>query len=284
MDAGVPIKEPVAGVSVGLMIDKEKKSGKHVLITDILGIEDFSGDMDFKVAGTKNGITAIQLDIKIDGLTDEIVKTTLERAKVARMEILEKMLAAIPTPRTSVSQYAPKVKVIKVPTERIGEVIGPGGKIIRNIIAKTGATVDVNDDGSVFISGTEAEGVAKAVEWVEGLTHEVEVGEEFEGEVTRILPFGAFVEILPGKEGMVHVSQMTTGFVDDPSQVVSIGQKVKVRVMEIDDQRRVNLSMLFGADAEKKAAERPQNSRGGGDRGGRGRGRRGGFGGGRRRY
>lgn len=276
MDAGVPIKEPVAGISVGLMSNEEK----FVLLTDIMGIEDFSGDMDFKVAGTKNGITAIQLDIKIDGLTDEIIEGTLERAKTARLMILEKISKVIEAPRASVSQYAPKVKVIKIPTEKIGEVIGPGGKVIRNIIASTGATVDVNDDGSVFISGTDAEGVQKAINWVEGLTHDVQPGEEFEGEVKRILPFGAFVEILPGKEGMVHVSQMSTAFVDDPNQIVQIGQKVKVRVLEIDDMHRVNLSMLFGEDAEKRPVER-RESHGGGDR--HGGGRRGGFGG-RRRF
>jgi len=291
MDAGVPIKEPVAGISIGLMTDKSAKGGKYVLLTDILGIEDFSGDMDFKVAGTKNGITAIQLDIKIDGLTDAIVEETLDRAHTARMGILKEMLTVIPEPRTHVSQYAPKVRVVKIPTEKIGEVIGPGGKIIRNIIATTGATVDVNDDGSVFISGTDAEGVQKAVDWVEGLTHEVTVGEEFEGKVSRILPFGAFVEILPGKEGMVHVSQMSAGFVDDPNQVVAIGDTVKVRVMEIDDMHRVNLSMLFGEDAEKKAAERrsggdsPRYRSGDAGRGGRGGGsRRGGFDRRRRRY
>jgi len=281
MDAGVPIKEPVAGISVGLMSDKNK----FVLLTDILGIEDFSGDMDFKVAGTKNGITAIQLDIKIDGITDEMVDQTLERARTARMMILDKITAVIATPRQTVSQYAPKVRVIKIPTERIGEVIGPGGKVIRNIIATTGATVDVNDDGSVFISGTDADNVQKAVEWVEGLTHDVEPGEEFEGEVKRILPFGAFVEILPGKEGMVHVSQMSVDFVDDPAKLVTIGQKVKVRVMEIDDMHRINLSMLFGEDAEKKSAERrdARGGSGGGDRHGGG-GRRGGFDRGRRRF
>lgn len=284
MDAGVPIKEPVAGISIGLMSDKKN----FVLLTDILGIEDFSGDMDFKVAGTKNGITAIQLDMKIDGLTDEIIEETLERAKVARMMILGKIDAVISSPRQAVSQYAPKIKVIKIPTERIGEVIGPGGKVIRNIIATTGATVDVNDDGSVFISGTDAANVQKAVEWVEGLTHDVEVGEEFEGEVKRILPFGAFVEILPGKEGMVHVSQMSVDFVDDPAKIVTIGQVVKVRVMEIDDMRRINLSMLFGEDAEKKSAERRESrgGAGGGDRGGHRGGGRGGYGGGggRRRF
>ncbi|KKU83480.1 polyribonucleotide nucleotidyltransferase [Candidatus Gottesmanbacteria bacterium RIFCSPLOWO2_01_FULL_49_10] len=246
MDAGVPIKEPVAGISVGLMTDKKK----FVLLTDIMGIEDFAGDMDFKVAGTKNGITAIQLDIKIDGLTDEIVKETLGRAKTARMKILEKMLSVLPSSRKNLSQYAPKVQVVKVPTEKIGEVIGPGGRMIRQIIAVTGASVDVNDDGSVVISGTP-DGVEKAVVWVQGLTRDVQPGEEYEGEVKRILPFGAFVEILPGKEGLVHVSQMATGFVRDPNDVVSLGKKVKVRVVEIDDQHRINLSMLFGEDANK---------------------------------
>lgn len=246
MDAGVPIKAPVAGISIGLMTDAKK----HVLLTDIMGIEDFAGDMDFKVAGSRNGITAIQLDIKIDGLTDEIVKETLDRARDARLQILDTMLAVIPEPRKTLSQYAPKVKVVKIPTEKIGEVIGPGGKMIRQIIAVTGATVDVEDDGSVMVSGTE-EAVEKAVAWVEGLTKDVQPGEEYEGEVKRILPFGAFVEILPGKEGMVHVSQMSTGYVSSPNDIVAIGQKVKVRVMEIDEQKRVNLSMLFGEDARR---------------------------------
>ncbi len=247
MDAGVPIKEPVAGISIGLMTDKKK----FVLLTDIMGIEDFAGDMDFKVAGTKNGITAIQLDMKIDGLTDEIIEGTFERARVARMKILEKMLSVIATPRKSLSQYAPKVQVVKIPVEKIGEVIGPGGKMIRNIIATTGATVDVEDDGSVMISGVDQTAVQKAVDWVTGLTREVTVDEEFDGEVKRILPFGAFVEILPGKEGMVHVSQMSTGYVNKPEEVVKIGQKVHVRVMEVDDMHRINLSMLFGEDAKK---------------------------------
>lgn len=259
MDAGVPIKAPVAGISVGLMTDKGNAS-KYVLLTDIIGMEDFAGDMDFKVAGTEKGITAIQLDIKIDGLTDQIVEETLERARVARMEILKKMLAVISEARKSLSQYAPKIQMIKIPTERIGEVIGPGGKMIRQIIAVTGATVDVEDDGSVVIAATSEEMVAKAVAWVEGLTKDVQVGEEYEGEVKRILPFGAFVEILPGKEGMVHVSQMSTDFVRDPGDVVKLGDKVKVRVMEIDDQHRVNLSMLFGEDA-KAAPPRERSGR-----------------------
>lgn len=260
MDAGVPIKEPVAGISIGLMTGPKK----YVLLTDIMGIEDFAGDMDFKVAGTKNGITAIQLDVKIDGLTDEQIHETFVRAKEARMKILEKMLSVIPSSRTSLSQYAPKVSVVKIPTEKIGEVIGPGGKMIRNIMASTQTTVDVDDDGSVVISGMDDQAVKKAVDWVTGLTRDVQVGEEFEGEVKRILPFGAFVEILPGKEGMVHVSQMSTEYVSKPEDVVTIGQKVKVRVMEIDEQRRVNLSMLFGDDAKKAPPrERREGGHGG---------------------
>jgi polyribonucleotide nucleotidyltransferase len=282
MDAGVPIKEPVAGISIGLMTDKYHKTDKYVLLTDILGIEDFAGDMDFKVAGTKNGITAIQLDVKVDALTNDMVKETLEKARVARMMILGKMLAVLPESRKALSQYAPKVTRVTIPVEKIGEVIGPGGKMIRQIIATTGSTVDVEDDGTVMISGISEEGVLKAVEWVKGLVKEIKVDEEYEGAVKRILPFGAFVEILPGKEGMVHVSQMTTGFVSDPNDVVKLGQVVKVRVMEIDDQHRVNLSMLFGDDAKAK-----QESRGGdrgGDRGGRPSGGRGGFSRGPRRY
>jgi len=248
MDAGVPILKPVAGISIGMMSDGEK----YELLTDIIGLEDFSGDMDFKVAGTDTGVTAIQLDVKILGLTVEQIKAILDRAKTARLEILEKMLATIPASRANLSQYAPKIEQVKIPVEKIGEVIGPGGKMIKNIIATTGAQVDVEDDGTVAISGTDDESVKKAVEWVKGLVREVQVGEVFEGEVKRILPFGAFVEVLPGKEGMVHVSKMSTEFVKDPNDVVQIGQKVKVRVAEIDEQGRVNLSMLFGTDAEAK--------------------------------
>ncbi|MBI2032364.1 MAG: polyribonucleotide nucleotidyltransferase [Candidatus Levybacteria bacterium] len=215
----------------------------EIILTDILGLEDFSGDMDFKVAGTTTGITAIQLDVKIPGLTLEQIKETFQKAKDGRLFILEKMLTIMPNYRNEVSEYAPKIDQIKIPVDKIGEVIGPGGKMIRHIIAQTGATVDVEDDGTVTISGTTEESVKMATDWVSGLTREVTIGENFEGEVKRILPFGAFVEILPGKEGMVHVSQMAEGFVKNPSDVVQIGEKVKVRVIEIDEQGRVNLSM-----------------------------------------
>ena len=257
MDAGVPIKKPVAGISVGMMSDEKQ----YELLTDIIGLEDFSGDMDFKVAGTDEGVTAIQLDVKIPGLTVEQIKDILERARVARLEILEKIKTVMPEPRANLSQYAPKIEMLKIPVEKIGELIGPGGKTIKNIIATTGATVDVEDDGSVAISGTTDEAVDKAMDWVKGLTREVTVGESFEGEVKRILPFGAFVEFLPGKEGMVHVSKMSTEFVKDPNDVVSIGQKVKVRVVEVDEQGRINLSMLpEGADDRGRGGRPPFGS------------------------
>lgn len=252
MDAGVPIIKPVAGIAMGLMTRPGKEESEYQILTDIIGLEDFSGDMDFKVAGTDAGITAIQLDVKIAGLTIEQIVEIIEKAKAARMFILGKMHEVIAEPRKRVSTYAPKIETLKIPVEKIGELIGPGGRIIKNIIATTGATVDVEDDGTVSISGISEEQVQSAVQWVSGLTREVTVGEEFEDcEVKRILPFGAFVEFLPGKEGMVHVSQMSTDFVQNPADVVQIGQKVKVRVAEIDDQGRINLSMLFGEDANK---------------------------------
>jgi polyribonucleotide nucleotidyltransferase len=247
MDAGVPIKKPVSGIAMGLV----SKDDKYTILTDILGLEDFSGDMDFKVAGTDSGITAIQLDVKILGLTLDQIKEVFEKAKKARLFILEKMNQVIKESRKEVSEYAPKIEQVQIPVDKIGEVIGPGGRVIKNIIATTGATVDVEDSGIATISGTDEEAVAKAVEWVKGITREVKVGEIFEeAEVKRMLPFGAFVEFLPGKEGMVHVSKMKEGFVRNPSDVVEIGQKVKVKVIEIDDQGRTNLTMLFGESGQ----------------------------------
>ncbi len=201
-------------------------------------------------------MTWIQLDVKIDGLTNEIIKNTLERARVGRIHILEKMLKVLPSPRTSLSQYAPRVTIINVPQEKIGEVIGPGGKVIRQIIADTGCDVNVDDDGRVTISGTDPAKVEIAHKWISGIIKEIKPEEVYKGIVKRILPFGVFVEILPGREGMVHVSQLSTEYVSDPSQVVAIGQQVTVRVVEIDDQGRVNLSMLFGEDAKKRPLQR----------------------------
>lgn len=260
MDAGVPITAPVAGISIGMMSDEKD----YVLLTDIIGLEDFSGDMDFKVAGTEKGITAIQLDVKIPGLTDEQVKEILARARSARMQILEKMTAVISEPRAALSEYAPKIEQIQIPVDKIGEVIGPGGKNIKAIIAQTGADVDIDDNGIVSISGVSADAVKSASDWITGMTRDVAVGEIFEGTVKRMLPFGAFVEYLPGREGMVHVSKMKAGvFVKDPSEVVAVGDSVRVKIAERDQQGRINLTMILDGDGGGQP-DRPQG--GGGHR------------------
>lgn len=248
MDAGVPISSPVAGIAMGMISD----DGKAVILSDILGIEDFNGDMDFKVAGTKKGITAIQMDVKKNVLDLKLLEKALAQAKKGRLFILGKMLRALPVSRRKVSEFAPKVAMIRIPEEKIGEVIGPGGKTIRKIIAETGASVDVENDGSVSISAPDQASVDQAAKWIEGLIREVKVGEVFpEAEVKRLVPFGAFVEILPGKEGLVHVSKMAPGYVKDPADVVKVGQKVKVKVVEIDELKRINLSMVFGPQPDR---------------------------------
>lgn len=250
MDAGVPIKAPISGVAMGLVTGKtEGAEGDYVILTDIAGEEDFNGDMDFKITGSEKGVTSIQLDVKISGLTDEIMEKTLTQAKAARSFILKKMLAVLDQPRQKISRYAPKVAVIHVDPEKIGEIIGPGGRVIRKLIEDTGAAIEVEDDGSVNISGVDEASVNAAIARIEGLTQEAKVGEVYEGEVKRIQPFGAFVEILPGKEGLVHVSKMSRGYVEDPNKVVNLGQKVSVKVTEIDERGRINLSMLI--DEEK---------------------------------
>jgi len=230
-------------------------------LSDILGLEDFNGDMDFKVAGTKKGVTAIQMDVKKNILDVGLLKKALEQAKKGRLFILDKMLQALPTAREKISQFAPKVEILRVPEEKIGEVIGPGGRMIREIIAETGASIEVEDDGTVNVTAPGKESVDKAIAWIKGLTREVKVGEVFEeGVVKRIQPFGAFVEILPGKEGLVHISKMAAGFVEDPNDVVKIGQKVKVKVVEIDEMKRINLSMVFGEKQprESRPTRRPR--------------------------
>ena len=247
MDAGVPISAPVAGIAIGLATGDKK----HVILTDIAGIEDFNGEMDFKVAGTEKGITAIQLDVKNSGLTSEIIEETLQRAREARIFILGKMTKVLPSARKKLSQYAPKVQLVQIDKDKIGDVIGPGGKIIRQIIEKTGCEVNVEDDGQVTISGVKKEDVQRAVDWVKSLVREVKEGEIFEGVVKRIQPFGAFVEVLPQKEGLVHVSQMADRFINDPKEVVSLGDKVKVKVREIDERGRINLTMLL--DGKKRS-------------------------------
>jgi len=265
MDAGVPITSPVSGIAMGLIIENDKK---FVVMSDIMGLEDFMGDMDFKVTGTKDGVTAIQLDVKTLNLSIEILEEALKQAKKGRAHILDVMLKTIKTPRERVSTFAPKIQVVKVPVEKIGEVIGPGGKTIKRIIAETGAQVEVNNDGSVNISGIDAEAVNKAVSEVEALVKEVKSGEIYTGEVKRIQPFGAFVEILPGKDGLVHISDMSEGFVKNPEDVVKIGDKVEVRVKEVDNLGRINLSMLLdpSKDKEKTQPVRRFNDRNNGKR------------------
>lgn len=241
MDAGVPIKTPIAGIAMGLL---SKSDDDYMILTDIMGIEDFSGEMDFKVTGSTIGITAIQLDVKNKGLTDKMIEEILERAKNARLFILGKMNAILSKPRKDVSEFAPRVVVLYPPADKIGEIIGPGGRNIRALIAKTETEINVDDDGKVTITGLDKDKVQMAKESIENITREVKPGETFEGEVKRILPFGAFVEFLPGKEGMVHVSKMGKGFVKSPEEVVKIGQKVKVEVIQIDAQGRINLRLL----------------------------------------
>ena len=260
MDAGVPIKAPVAGIAMGLVIED---SDKYAVLSDIMGIEDFNGDMDFKIAGTDSGITALQLDVKTLSLTHKILKEAITQAKEARAVVMDAVKSGIKEPRKSVSSFAPKITVVKIPKEKIGEIIGPGGKTIKKIMADTGANVDVEDDGSVSISGITSEIMQSAVEIVEGMVKEIQAGEVYEGVVKRVQPFGAFVEILPGREGMVHVSDMGAEFVSNPEDVVSVGDKVQVRVKEIDNLGRTNLSMNMDPSKDKEKGDRDDNRRGG---------------------
>ena len=238
MNAGVPIKAPVAGIAMGLV-----NEGEHfTILTDIQGMEDALGDMDFKVAGTAKGITAIQMDIKIHGLSREILLAALQQAQKGRMFILGKMAECIDKPAEHLSPYAPKIITLTIPVDRIRDVIGSGGKIINKIISETGVKMDVEEDGHVYIATPDEEAAQRAKKWVEELTHEVQVGETYLGKVTRLMKFGVFVEILPGKEGMVHVSQLATRRVEKPEDVVHEGDEIMVKVTEIDDKGRINLS------------------------------------------
>ena len=237
LDAGVPIKAPCAGIAMGLM----KEGDNYVILTDIMGMEDHLGDMDFKVVGTRKGITALQMDIKIDGLTTEIMAKALEQARVGRMEIIGKIEATLPEPRPELSKYAPRMVSFAIPQSKIGTVIGPGGKTIKGIQETTGVEISIEEDGTVFISSPNALAVETAKSMVEGLTAEVEVGKEYKGKVTRIMNFGAFVEILPGKEGLVHISKLSKKHVKKVEDVVSIGEEIVVKVEEIDKQGRINL-------------------------------------------
>lgn len=241
MDAGVPIKAPVAGISTGLITDDEDPS-KYVMLTDIQGLEDFFGDMDFKVGGTHKGITAIQVDIKIDGLTYDIIKEAFERTKVARDYILDEiMLKQIAEPRKEISKYAPSIINTTIKVDKIRDVIGPGGKMINKIIAETGVKIDIEEDGRVFIYSTDSEAGQKALAMIEDIVREIEVGGVYEGTVTKLMSFGAFVDVGCGKEGLLHISKISKARIDKVEDVLKVGDKVTVKVYEIDDQGRINL-------------------------------------------
>ena len=255
MDAGVPIKAPVAGVAMGLIKDVE--SGKVAVLTDIQGLEDFLGDMDFKVAGTMNGITAIQMDIKIKGIDEAILRQALSQALDGRLFILGKMLETLPQPRAELSPYAPKIVSFMINPEKIAEVIGPRGKMINKIIEETGVKIDIEDDGSVFIATNDAQAAAKARRLIEGIAKDVEVGEVYTGKVVRMMNFGVFVELLPGKDGMIHISKLAKGRVEKCEDVVKIGDELEVKVVEIDSQGRVN---LIRNDIEYDNMEMPRRS------------------------
>ena len=239
MDAGVPITAPVSGIAMGLVTEgKEWK-----VLTDIAGIEDHLGDMDFKVAGTKEGITALQMDIKIQGVTAEILKKALEDAKVARLKILETMLAAIPSSRENLSEFAPRITTVKINPDKIGGLIGPGGKNIKKIIAETGAKIDINDDGTVHVSSSDPKAVQAALDQIKSVTEEAEVGKIYQAKVRKIMPFGAFCEILPGLDGLVHVSEIADGFVKKVEDHLKVGDSVTVKVTAVDENGKISLSI-----------------------------------------
>ncbi len=238
MNAGVPIKRPVSGVAMGLV----KEGDAYTILTDIQGMEDALGDMDFKVAGTTEGVTAIQMDIKVAGIDRNILSSALQQAKRGRAFILGKMLECIAEPAAELSPYAPRVETIKIKVDKIRDVIGTGGKVVKKIIDETGVEIDIHEDGNIFISSVDAEGMKKAKQMIEDIVREVEVGEVYTGKVTRLMKFGAFVEVLPGKEGLCHISQLSNHRVEKVEDVVQIGDQLQVKVVEIDDKGRVNLS------------------------------------------
>jgi polyribonucleotide nucleotidyltransferase len=281
MDAGVPIKKHVAGVAMGLVLHGKK----HAILTDIQGLEDALGEMDFKVAGTVDGITAIQMDIKVQGITIDIMREAMAEAKKSRLFIIDKLKETIAEARTELSPYAPRMIVLQISPDKIKDVIGPGGKVINKIIADTGVKIDIENDGRVFIAGSDGVGAEKAKKMVEALTKDVTVGETYMGTVTRLMNFGAFVAVLPGKEGLVHISQLAPGRIEKVEDAVKVGDEIMVKVVEIDSQGRMNLSrkaVLNGGDVEEYVVARPPRGNGpfggggggGGDRDGGDRPRR----------
>jgi polyribonucleotide nucleotidyltransferase len=278
MDAGVPIKAPVAGIAMGLITDD---TGRYKVLTDIQGTEDHLGDMDFKVAGTAEGITALQMDIKISGLSADIMKEALEQARVARMAVLDVMLAAIPQPRPELKDTAPRITTVKIPVDKIGALIGPGGKNIRALQEETGTKIDIEEDGTVYIAAVEGTGAKLAIERIEALGESPEIGRIYTGKVVRIENFGAFVEILPGTDGLVHISQLDTEHVKSVEDIVGMGDEITVMITDIDPMGKIRLSrqaVLEGWSAEEaREHDKPRGGgRSGGNRGSRGNDRRGG--------
>ena len=261
MDAGVPITAPVAGVTVGMVSSPTNPTTDYVLLTDIAGLEDHQGDMDLKITGTITGITAMQMDVKSTQILPQALVAAIAQAKVGRLFILDLITQHISNPRPEVSQYAPKIKQIKIPVEKIGELIGPGGKVIKQIIADSGAEVDVDDDGAVSISSQDKTQLEAAITMVKNTVREFEVGEVFDNcKVVKLASFGAFVELVPGKEGMVHVSEMSTDYVNDAADILSVGDLVKVRISKIENGK-IGLSMLFGDDIKRKSTNRGPSNR-----------------------
>ncbi|MDD2689970.1 MAG: polyribonucleotide nucleotidyltransferase, partial [Candidatus Omnitrophica bacterium] len=238
MDAGVPIKDAVGGVALGLI----KEENRAVILTDITGLEDHFGDMDFKVAGTKSGVTAVQLDLKIDGIDLALLNSCILQAREGRLFVLDKMNQALNQPREKLSSYAPRIDIIKINPEKIGELIGPGGKTVKKIIAQTGASIDIQEDGSVLVASTDAGKSEEAIKMIKAIAEDIEVGRIYLGKVKRITNFGAFCEIAPGKDGLVHVSELADHFVKNVEEIVKVGDEIKVKVIGIDELGRINLS------------------------------------------
>jgi polyribonucleotide nucleotidyltransferase len=264
LDTGVPIREPVAGIAMGLI----KEDEKYAVLTDIQGLEDHLGDMDFKVAGTSQGITALQMDIKITGITSEIMSEALQQARVARLKILETINAAIGEPRPDLKPHAPRMTVVKIDPEKIGAIIGPGGKVIRSIQEETDTRIDIQDDGTVFISAVDKNGADAARAMVESLTEEAVIGRIYTGKVVRVTDFGAFVEILPRIEGLVHISQLDSERIEKVEDVAREGEEITVMVTNVDDAGKIRLSrqaVLEGwTPEEARERDRPKRRQGGG--------------------
>src|SRR5678815_46371 len=272
MDAGVPLKKPVAGIAMGLILEGKD----YAVISDILGDEDHLGDMDFKVAGTSEGITSLQMDIKVAGITEEIMKTALAQAKEGRAHILGEMAKALDHTREELSAHAPRIETMQIPKDKIREVIGTGGKVIREIVAETGAKVDIDDDGTIKIASSDLSQIEAARNWIKGIVAEPEVGTIYTGKVASIVDFGAFVTFMPGKDGLVHVSEIKNEPVENVRDVLSEGQDVKVKLLEVDQRGKVRLSMrLVDQETGEEIPDTrpPREPREGGDRGPRGEGR-----------